>query len=199
MDDRVYVTALFIHVVGVALLFSASALELFQVAWLRRSTTVGEVQMAERIESVLKRLVPVAIATIVASGLFMLIKGWSWSAHWAEVAIISLLLASIPAAIFTKKVQEILQAADEAPPGPLSDSLRARTMDPVLLTSVCVLVAMGVGILYVMAIKPETVEAIVAVLVAMALAAAGAWLGDMRAKRRVPQQVSARTPVDVEL
>jgi hypothetical protein len=72
-------------------------------------------------------------------------------------------------------------------------------MDPVLLTSVCVLVAMGVGILYVMAIKPETVEAIVAVLVAMALAAAGARLGDMRAKRRVPQQVSARTPVDVEL
>jgi hypothetical protein len=178
MDDRVYVTALFIHVSGVATLFAGSGLELFQVGWLRRARTVGEVQMAERIESVLKILLPIAGTMIVASGLFMLIKGWSWSAHWAEVAIGALALAGIPSSLFTRRVQRILRAAQDAPPGPLSERLRAQIMDPVLLASVWALVAIGVGILYVMAVKPETIEAIIAVLVAVALAIAGAQLGE---------------------
>lgn len=177
MDDRVYVTALFIHLAGVVTLFACTGLEFLQVSWLRRATTVGEVQMAERIESALKVLLPVAGTAIIASGLFMLIKGWSWSAHWADVAIVALLAASfVGLAVFTPRVQRILEAAHREPPGPLSESLRAQTLDPLLVTSVWLLAALGASILYLMAVKPQTIESVVAVLVAVALAVTGSRL-----------------------
>jgi hypothetical protein len=179
MDDRVYTLALFIHVLSVSGLFIGIGLELFQVNMLRRARTVGQVQQLDSVENVLKFLMPVVSVFIIASGLFMLIKGWSWSAHWAEVAFVSLVIALIlGTAVLARKSQAIGKAAHNAAPGPLPESLRAQIMDPVLYTTSWVLTALGIGILYLMTNKPGTVESIGAIVVAVAVAVVGARLTD---------------------
>lgn len=181
MDDRIYDIGLFIHVLSVAGLFFGMGLEVLHVTMLRRAQTVGQVQQLDPVESVLKRLMPTVTVLIAASGIFMLIKGWSWSAHWAEVALVSLILAAgLGTAVLANRSQKIAEAAHGAPPGPLPESLRAQIMDPVLYTASWVLPGMGAGILYLMTNKPETVESIVAMVVAIALGVGVARLTDRR-------------------
>lgn len=179
MDDRIYALGLFIHVVAVTGLFFGIGLELLHVTSLRRAQTVGQVQQLHIMDAILERLMPAATVLIIASGLFMLIKGWSWSAHWAEVAFVSVVLAAgLGSGVLGRKSAAIGKAAHSEPPGPISASLRAQIMDPVLYTSTWVLAGLGIGILYLMTNKPETVESIAAMIVAVALAVAGARLTD---------------------
>ncbi len=179
MDDRIYTLGLFIHVVAVTGLFFGIGLELLQVTWLRRAQTVGQVQQLDTLESILKRLMPTAVVLIVASGLFMLIKGWSWSAHWAEVAFVSLVVATVlGSGVLARKSEAIGKTARNEPPGAISESLRAQIVDPVLYTAAWVLAGLGIGILYLMTNKPETVESVAVMVVAVALAVAGARLTD---------------------
>jgi hypothetical protein len=72
-------------------------------------------------------------------------------------------------------------AAHNEPPGPISASLRAQIMDPVLYTATWLLAGLGIGILYLMTNKPETVESIAAMVLAVIVAVAGARLTDRRA------------------
>jgi hypothetical protein len=179
MDDRIYSLGLFIHVVAVTGLFFGIGLELLHVTLLRRAQTVGQVQQLHIMDAVLERLMPTATVLIVASGLFMLIKGWSWSAHWAEVAFVSLVIAAVlGSGVLGRRSAAIGKAAHNEPPGPISQTLRTQIVDPVLYTAAWVLAGLGIGILYLMTNKPETVESVVAMVVAVALAVAGARLTD---------------------
>jgi membrane protein implicated in regulation of membrane protease activity len=182
MDDRIYSLGLFIHVVAVTGLFFGIGLELLHVTSLRRAQTVGQVQQLHIMDAILERLMPAATVLIIASGLFMLIKGWSWSAHWAEVAFVSVVLAAgLGSGVLGRKSKAIDVAAHNEPPGPISASLRAQIMDPVLYTATWVLAGLGIGILYLMTNKPETVESIAAMVLAVIVAVAGARLTDRRA------------------
>lgn len=179
MDDRVYSLALFIHVLSVSGLFVGIGLEVFQITMLRRAQTVGQVQQLDPAESVLKVLMPVVTILIIASGLFMLIKGWSWSAHWAEVAFVSVVIAAgLGNAILGRTSEKIGKAAHQASPGALPESLRTQIMDPVYYTASWLLPGLAIGILYLMTNKPGTIESIAAMVVAAALAVAGARLTD---------------------
>lgn len=179
MDDRVYTLALFIHVLSVSGLFIGIGLELFQVTMLRRAQTVGQVQQLEPAEDVLKVLMPATTVLIIASGLFMLIKGWSWSAHWAEVAFVSVVIAAgIGNGILGRTSQEINKAAHGATPGPLPASLRTQIMNPVYYAATWLLAGLAVGILYLMTNKPGTVESIAVMVLAAAIALGGARLTD---------------------
>jgi hypothetical protein len=179
MDDRVYSLALFIHVLAVSGLFVGIGLELFQITVLRRAQTVGQVQQLDLAESVLKVLMPVATIFILASGLFMIIKGWSWSAHWAEVAFVSLVIAAgIGNAVLGRTSERIGKAAHQAPPGALPASLRAQIMDPMYYTAAWLLAALAIGILYLMTNKPGTLESIAVMVLAAIVGVATARLTD---------------------
>lgn len=90
--------------------------------------------------------------------------------------------------------QAIGKAAHIAPPGPLPESLRALIMDPILYTSTWVLSGLAVGILYLMTNKPETVESVGVMVLALVVAIAGARLTDKGA----PIAVEASEPEPVE-
>lgn len=188
MDDRIYTLGLFIHVVAVSGLFFGIGLELLHVTLLRRAGTVGQVQQLDIMEGILKRLMPAATVLIIASGLFMLIKGWSWSAHWAEVAFVSVVIAAgLGSGVLGRKSEQISKAAHNEPPGPISAVLRAQLIDPVLYTVSWVMAGLGIGILYLMTNKPETIESVAVMLVAVVAAVAGARLTD-KSRVMVPSE-----------
>lgn len=73
-----YSLALFVHIVGALLLFTAFTSEGIALFHLRRSTTSAQVREWEGVAGLARIFGPASVVTILASGLAMMISTWGW-------------------------------------------------------------------------------------------------------------------------
>jgi hypothetical protein len=82
-----YELALFTHLLGVVTLFAAIALVETAGARLRRAGNVQHVRLWVDLTRTAAPLFPVALLTVLGSGLFMAADSWTFTTPWVVVAI----------------------------------------------------------------------------------------------------------------
>jgi hypothetical protein len=112
-----------------------------------------------------------AIALILtpAAGLIMTFNTWGWQNGWINVALGSMVLLMLPVgAIAGTRRRALVKLVNNMPDGALPEVVERRIHDPVLGTATYLLVALVLGIEFLMTTKPaldgSTVTMVVSVM-----------------------------------
>lgn len=165
-----YSFALFVHIVGALMLFTAFTSEGISLFHLRRATTAAQVREWEGVAGLARIFGPASVVTILASGLYMMFSTWGW-VSWIAVGLVAWFLVAVAGAVNGVRLSLVMRQIHED--GADLGGLRARSFVVSWLTRL----AVGVGIVFVMTDKPELVWGIVCIgLAAAAGASAGAFV-----------------------
>jgi hypothetical protein len=100
----------------------------------------------------------------------MAVTAWGLLTGWIVVALISLILIAPLGTVFIEpRRRAIERLAQDAPDGPLPQSLERQTHDPVLLTAVQTVTILLLGIVFLMTNKPSLLASIIVMAVALVL------------------------------
>ena len=177
-----YELALFTHLLGVVTLFAAIALVETAGARLRRAGNVQHVRLWVDLTRTAAPLFPVALLTVLGSGLFMTADSWTFTAPWVVVAIAGLIvMGGIGGSVQGRYFAAIGKTSRATEDGPVPQRLSELIAAPAVWVSVAAQDAGALGILWTMAIKPGWTGSIVAVAgMAMLGAIAGYTLSSRR-------------------
>jgi hypothetical protein len=190
----IYTIVLFLHVSGAIGYFVGMGTWLFVLAALRRAQRVEQVRALTNIAGRLGPFFGISVLLILVTGLYMAITAWGFQTGWIPVALVSLILiAPLGTAFIEPRRRAIARLAQEAPDGPLPQSLEQRIHDPILGTALQTVTILLLGIVFLMTNKPSLIVSLIVMGVALALGlASGAFV--FRATRKREQRVA--TPVD---
>src|SRR5437867_2548786 len=167
---NIYPIALFVHIIGVIGYFISMGTWLFGLAALRRAQRVEQVRTLTHLVGQLGPLFGISVLLILATGLYMAITAWGLLTGWILVGLISLILiAPLGTAFIEPRRRAIDRLAQEAPDGPLPQSLEQRTHDPILLTVLQTVTALLLGIVFLMTNKPSLIGSLIVMAVALML------------------------------
>jgi hypothetical protein len=173
----IYKIVLFLHVSGAIGYFVGMGTWLFGFAALRRAQRVEQVRALTNLTGRLGPLFGISVLLILVTGLYMAITAWGPRTGWIDVALISLILiAPLGTAFSEPRRRTIERLAQEAPDGPLPQSLEQRTHDPVLFTALQTVTILLLGIVFLMTNKPPFTASLIVMAVALLLGLASGLL-----------------------
>lgn len=184
-----YSILLFLHIVGALGLFASLAIEQAGLLNLRRAQTNTQAREWLSLLHVLQRIQGPSALVLVATGLYLMATRWPHQA-WAGLGLVGMVLMAIIGAVVTGRRMKAIGRALPASDGQLPAALRARLDDSALGTSASVRVALALGIVFNMSVKPATAGAVAALVVAAGLGLLAARLtpGFSRPMRRPAMQ-----------
>jgi hypothetical protein len=160
-----YSIALFLHIVGALGFFVALGLEWISLRHLRRATTVEQVRTWIRVPTELGLVGMVAMVMLLAAGVYMMITVWGGKA-WILVSLGALVPMSILGMAVSKRRMAAIERAPAAEHGTISPDLHPLLRDPLLRLSMQTRVAIALGIVFLMTIKPGLIESLLTIGVA---------------------------------
>ena len=170
-----YSISLFLHIVGARGLFASLAMEQAGLFNLRRASTTAQAREWLSLLRALQRIQGPSALVLVATGLYMMITSWRNQA-WAGLGLVGMvLMAVIGVAVTGRRMRAIGLAVVGANDGALPAVFRKRINDPALRLSSSLRVALALGIVFNMSVKPGTLGAVAALAIALAVGALIAW------------------------
>jgi hypothetical protein len=163
-----YSISLFLHIVGALGLFASLAFEQAGLFNLRRASTNAQAREWLSLFRALRRIQGPAALVLVATGLYMMATRWNHQA-WAGLGLVGMVLMAVIGAAVTGRRMKAIGRAVPVGDGPLPPTLRERLDDPALRMSVSVRVALALGIVFNMSVKPATGGAVASLVVAAGL------------------------------
>lgn len=170
-----YTVALFFHIVGAIGVFVAFGLEWSGLRHMRGAATVEQIREGARTIRGMRWLIIASMIDLVIFGGYMMTiakigAAWLIVAFWALI-----LLAILGIALTGRRVNAIVRmaAADE---GKVSLQLYSATHHPILWLSVQTRVAVTLGIVFLMTVKPDLSGSLLVIGIAIALGLASALL-----------------------
>jgi hypothetical protein len=184
---NLYSIALFFHVVGALGFFVALGLEWFNLRALQRTTTVEQVSEWFKVTGRLRGLAGISMLIILAAGFYMTFAAWR-GAEWIEVAFGAMILQGIVAGVLTaprmRAIQKAITNENGNESGPISPSLDNLLHHPLLWVSMLARVGIGLGIIFLMCVKPMLMGSLITIAVAtvIGLALAMVTMGSRRSE-----------------
>lgn len=167
---NLYTLALFVHLVGAIVGVGGVCAWLFALVGVRAARSVDQVRALLALYALAGNVALGGVLLIVIGGLYMALSTTLWQSGWLIVATVCfVLILSAGGAFLGRRIQALTKAASEAPAGAVPASLVGRIQDPVTRVALHIYIAVLFGIVYLMAIKPALVWAIVVILIAAAL------------------------------
>jgi hypothetical protein len=167
--EMAYQIALYLHILGAFGLVAAITVETISLRGLRAATRSDDARMWLGISrGIVMRLAPGSLGLILLSGLYMMATSWG-ARGWLLAALASLVLLAIVGALGTGMRMARIGPAIGRVPGPLSDELRSRLRDPILLTSLLVRSAIVLAIALLMTVKPSGLASLVIIVLAVGI------------------------------
>jgi len=163
-----YQFLIFIHVLGAVALFVAIGIEAVALGRLRRAETPAAARVWLGLFRMPGRLGPTAMLTALASGAWMMKVSWGYQ-PWIAGALAAIVGMAVIGGVVSRRRMRRLRVALAAESRPeLSEALRS---SPALVMSLRLRIALGVGILALMTMKPSDHASAILVLAAAVLAA----------------------------
>ncbi len=163
-----YSIALFFHIAGALGFFAALGLEAVGFWQIRTARTADQVRAGMGVFGSTRRLGMISMLTILIFGIYMAVKAWG-ATGWIVVALVAFVLeAVLPPTLTAPRVAAIMRALP-GENGPLSPSMHALTNHPALRLSNAIRVAVGLGIVFIMTVKPDAVGSVLAIAVTFVL------------------------------
>jgi len=111
---------------------------------------------------------------IVLTGLVMMFLREGFTTAWIDIALVTMVCLSASGLwVSRKRLSAIETAARQLPDGPLPAPLARQLGDPVLFTTVHTQFCVGLGILYLMVLRPESWTTSVGAIVVAAVVGMG--------------------------
>jgi len=168
-----YRTVLYLHVLSLLLGISAAAVTGVCVFRLRAAQTLADALPWGMLAGQTKRVFPVAVLGLFATGAYMTTDVWTWSTGWIDVSIVALALVALQGPLLAgRSAKALANALRENGPGPLGERPRRLARDPVLWVVTFANPGIVLGVVWIMINKPSTAGSIAAVLIGYAVGAA---------------------------
>jgi hypothetical protein len=168
-----YSISLFLHIVGALGIFASLAFEQAGLLNLRRASTNAQMREWLSLLRSLNRIQGPSALILVVTGSYMMITSWRGQA-WAGLGLVGMVLMAIIGFAITGRRMKVIERALPADGGPLSATLRERLNDPALRMSASLRIALALGIVFNMSVKPSAGGAVAALLIAAAVGAVAA-------------------------
>ena len=175
-----YTILVFVHVTSAIGLSAGNLISLFGLFAMRRALRVEQVRAILGLLTLSEPVSAIALVLTPAAGVTMTITTWGWRNGWITVALGSFVLLLSMGVITGLRRGAIAKLVNEMPDGPLPASVEQRIHDPLLGTAVYMLVALLLGIVFLMTTKPALDGALIAIAVSVVLGAAASlplWRG----------------------
>jgi uncharacterized membrane protein len=175
---------LFVHIVGMLVLFVGLALEWLSLESLRRSMTPTQASPWVRVLRALPRYTAVAVGLIVVSGTYLATRVGVFNLGWVRVSLGSMIFMGILGGpVVRSQMRAILDAGDDDSQATRS-ALGRHASHPLVRASLRTRVAVGLAIVYLMIGKPDLGESLLLVGGALVLGAGTSvphWRADLSA------------------
>jgi len=162
-----YTLALFTHIVGVLGIFIIVGLELASLFGLRRARLMEEVRGWASLHHVIAWAFPLAALLTLGAGLFLALDTWGWKVPWIDVAFFAFIAMGLLGRLNTGRHQQLHRAMGEALSGSVPMELREQLHDPVLWSFTLLLTTIGLGVVFLMTVKPDLLGSLIALAVAI--------------------------------
>ncbi len=182
-----YTIALFFHIVGALGFFASLGLEWLSLRQLRNATTVEQVREWGHLSTLVGRMAMASMGIILVFGFYLMAVA-SIGAAWLIVAFWLFVLLIILAAALTSPRLRAIKRATTGEHGPASPTLLRLLHHPLLWISIQTRLAIALGVVFLMTVKPGLSGALVTAGIAVALGLASALLLPSRAR---PQAMPA--------
>jgi hypothetical protein len=153
-----YSLVLFVHVAAVLALFAALSFEVLSLSRLRRASSLTEIALWVDPVPGLPLLVGASVLVVLLSGIYLTMQMAALDQAWPRVTVATLLLIAPLGALTGRRMRAIRRACADA--RSINSELRSRLQDPFLRVSLNIRIALFLGILLLMAAKPELRESI---------------------------------------
>lgn len=171
-----YSLLIFLHVTGAVGIFAAWGMEAVLLQRLRETVTVGEARAGLGALRGQGRLGPVAMLTVLVTGIWMMAVAWRGGA-WMMTALAAVLVIGVTGSVLGGKAMSRLDAALAGEPDRLPDDFGPAVA--LLTIGLQVRLAIGIGILGLMTIKPGVTGSLAimgtAFAAGLALAGRASW------------------------
>jgi hypothetical protein len=178
-----YDAMLFVHILGVVLLFGAITLTQVGVTRLGRVATLEEMRLWVGMTQIAGRMFPISFVLILIGGLYMAGDRWSFGDPWIVVALASLvLMGALGGGVLGRTLESVgrsLAAEGSDRPAAAPPDFAAR-LSASLRPPMMALAGVAIGVLWLMTNKPGW---FVSIAVVAGLGLVGAAVGVAMARR----------------
>ncbi len=165
-----YPVLVFLHVLGAMGLFAAIAVEAVALGRLRRADAPAGVRDGMALLARNERLGGIAMLTVIASGAWMMATTWGHQ-WWIASAFVGIVGMGVAGGAVSARRLRRLRAALAAERGPgLSQAFSTLQSSAALVASLRVRIAIGIGIVALMTLKPTGAGTSLVILAASAVA-----------------------------
>ena len=192
-----YHVALFAHITGALMYFVGVGLEVIVLRNLRRAQSVGQVRVWLQTGRGTIKLFRLSTVLILVAGVYMTLTVWGVWTPWIDVALIALIVFNALGPLVNgRRFRAIGQAmgalGSVASEGDITGDLKRRIYDPTLRTSIHVMAAAALGIVFLMTVKPDLVGSLATMVAAIAVGWLSTLMPDERQGAHVEVPASVR-------
>ena len=180
-----YPFALFIHIVGSLLLFTAFTVEGVGLFNLRRASSADQVAQWEGVLGLVRVFGPASVVAILLPGLYMMFTSWGW-VPWIAVGLIAWSLIAIIGAVNGIRLSMIVRSTRSD--GSMIDRLR----EPSFVVSWFTRLALAVSVVFLMTNKPSLAWSLLCVAIAAVIGVAAGVLASGAGSRTMEQRSTRR-------
>jgi hypothetical protein len=191
--SALYAIALFAHIVGVLGMFISMGAQWIILLRLRQARTLSQAREWSGLSGPVGRFGGASGALLVIAGATMMWAAWGFRTAWLDVGLGSMVvMLALSMGLAARRLRVISRALAEAPAeGPIPPALARQIGDPALWVATQTVVAIALGIVFLMTVKPDLTMALLAMGIAVAL---GLALGLMTANIRHEPRAAAIAP-----
>jgi hypothetical protein len=163
-----YKIALFVHLVALFAAFGASTVIHVSMAKIRSASSSRDALEWLGVAHHLSRVFPVALATLVGTGAWMLRSSWSWSAGFVTAGLTGVVLLFVSGAVIEgTRARRLAVALVAQPHEHLSGAAAACARDPLWWCASWANTGLALGVTFAMVAKPSVIGALAAVAVGL--------------------------------
>lgn len=161
MEEGLYGTVLFLHVMSVIALFAAITIEHTGGGRIRRAETVADLRRWVAYVQVTEFIFPVATLGLIVTGVWLALDRFSLEVGWVGVSFALLVVMAIGGPLIQgRKLKALHRELEGAPDGQATAEQLAAARSPLVWGSVFAMSGAAVGIIVNMTVKPEMAAAL---------------------------------------
>ena len=156
-----YTVALFVHILGAIGLFVAVSLIVVAFVRMRRAATLAQVREWALVANLAGKSMIFIALVILTPALYMVILAWGFATPWVMASLITFVVLAIMGATLNGRNIERIVALTQAPSSDrVPDAVRTRLLAPQLWLPEGIRLMLLIGILYLMAMKPNMLSSL---------------------------------------
>jgi hypothetical protein len=163
-----YSIALFLHIVGALGFFAALGVEWMTLIQLRRATTVEQIRDWLSAAGSFRRVGMISMLTLLIAGLYMMITVWG-GIPWLLVSFVAIALMMVTMGRISSPRLKVIRQEAAAEKGAVSLNLQELVQHPLLWVGMQSRVIIGLGIVFLMTVKPDLAGSLITVGITLVL------------------------------